>query len=175
VVSRSSLDHVYARDPIASNVLDVLVARAAGLGRSCSRRCAAAAAGWPSRGMARLLARRLVLLSCLWIALGLAAAAWRSPRVPALGRGILRRPLERCCTPSSRAETDASGVVRVARTLPDPRFGQTLAGWYWQVSNAGGAASASPRSSTPLAPLASRRARWVAGPRVSAFACCRAG
>jgi signal transduction histidine kinase len=117
------------------------------------------------------LARRLVLLSCLWIALGLAAAgvalsfAFRRSveasfdvRIEAILHALV-----------ATLETDASGAVRVARPLPDPRFGQTLAGWYWQLSDATGAPLATSPSlfDATLAPLASAGEApvWVSGPR----------
>ena len=117
------------------------------------------------------LARRLVLLSCLWIALGLASAG------VALSFAF-RRSVEASFDVRMEAilyalvatlETDASGGVRVARPLPDPRFGQTLSGWYWQLSDEAGAplatspslfdATLEPRAGDGEAPA------WTPGPR----------
>ncbi len=116
------------------------------------------------------LARRLVLLSCLWIALGLAGAgmalsfAFRRS-VEASFDFRLESMLHALI---ATLETDASGVVSFSRPLPDPRFGETFAGWYWQLTDASGAPLATSRSlfDSTLAPLASDFApRWVSGPR----------
>jgi signal transduction histidine kinase len=112
-----------------------------------------------------------VLLSCLWIALGLVAAG------VALSFAF-RRSVEASFDVRLEAmlhalvatvETDAAGGISIARSLPDPRFGQTLSGWYWQLSDVSGAPLATSRSlfDATLPPLAGDGGApaWTSGPR----------
>jgi len=116
------------------------------------------------------LARRLVLLSCVWIGLGLVASgialslAFRRSveasfdvRLEALHHALV-----------ATLETDAEGALRVGRVLPEPRFAKVFSGWYWQVTDADGTILAASRSlfdTTLPSTKTAGGARWSEGPR----------
>lgn len=117
------------------------------------------------------LARRLVLLSLVWIGCGLAAAgialslAFR--RSVEASFDVRLEAMQHALVAS--LETDADGNVTIARPLPDPRFGRTFSGWYWQVSEPGGAPLAASRSlfdqTLPPGSADVAGASWTTGPR----------